>query len=147
MNNGLEHTQLAEGSDGEEDFATAQMETALREALRPGDPPAGFAERLMARAVAGDRPASLSAKPAELSRPPAKFLRWPAHTMWTRGAVAAALILGLLEVQSTYNRMRERQRRIAAATAQFETTERVTLRALAQAREQLQRAGVPLTLD
>ncbi len=146
MNNGPEHTHFAEGS-GEEDLALAQMEPALRQALRPEDPPAGFADRLMARAVAGDHPAPLGASIGEPPRPAAKLLSWPAHKLWTRGAIAAALILGLFEAQSTYSRMREQQRRIAAATAQFQTTERVTVRALAQAREQLQRAGVPLTFD
>jgi hypothetical protein len=43
--------------------------------------------------------------------------------------------------------MREQQRRVVQATQQFQTTERITVRALAQAREQLQRAGVPLSLD
>ena len=64
-----------------------------------------------------------------------------------RGAIAAAVILGLFEGEGAYRRVREQQRRIAAATAQFQTTERVTVHALAQAREQLQRAGVPLTFD
>jgi hypothetical protein len=146
VNNGPEHTRFAEGSSGE-DLATVDMETALRQALRPEDPPAGFADRLMARAAAGERPAALTANTGGPSRPAGKLLAWPAHKTWTRGAIAAALILGLLEAESTYTKMREQQRRIAAATAQFQTTERVTVRALAQAREQLQKAGVPLTFD
>lgn len=144
MNNGPEYTQFAEGS-GEDDRAPDSLEPALQQALRHEDPPAGFADRLMARAAAGDPPAHTAAALNHLGTN--KILAWPTRSPWVRGAIAAALILGALEGESTYRRIREQQRRIAEATAQFQTTERVTVHALAQAREQLQRAGVPLTFD
>ena len=148
MNNGPEYTKFAEGSgEAGDDLDLQLLEPVLRQALRHEDPPAGFAERLMARAIAGDRPAPLSAAAGSESAKAGKVLHWPMRRLWVRGAIAAALILGLFEGESTYKRIRDQQRRIAEATAQFQTTERVTVHALAQAREQLQRAGVPLTFD
>lgn len=123
-----------------------ELEAALRQVLRPEEPPAGFADRVMARAgvpIAAPREAMAQGA----GRPGAKVLAWPVRRVWVGGAVAAAVLLGCFEGGEAWHRVREQQRRVAAATAQFETTERVTVRALAQAREQLQRAGVPITLD
>lgn len=142
MNNGPEYTQSEGGGSRELDERV--LEPILREALARKDPPAGFTDRVMARALAGDIPATLQPAPAAAK---GSLLHWPVRRFWAVGAVAATLILGLFEGETTYRRFRDEQRRIAEATAQFQTSERVTMRALAQAREQLQRAGVPLTSD
>lgn len=159
MNNGPDPKKFEERNGGP-DREEQQLEAALRQALRHDDPPPGFADRLMARALAGDQPSS-TATPAPSGLPPAAppvaaaqparasatVLHWPVRNPWLRAGIAVVLLLGILEGESTYKRIREQQRRIAAATAQFQTTERVTVRALAQAKEQLQRAGVPLNFD
>ncbi len=142
--NGPEHTEFEERT-GDGELGLEVLEPALRQALRHEDPPAGFTDRLMTRALAGERAARVAAAPE--AGEPGKLLPWRVRPLWMRGAIAAALILGLFEGEGAYKRVREQQHRIAAATAQFQTTERVTVHALAQAREQLQRAGVPLTFD
>ena len=119
------------------------LEAALRRTLEPEFPPIGFADRVMARALAGDRPQSLGSK----MQAHGNLLHWPQRRLWITGAIAAALVAGILEGGVAFRRVREQQRRIVEATQQFQTTERVTVHALAQAREQLQRAGVPLSLD
>ena len=148
MNNRPEHTNLGEGMGGDElgtDAFEPTLEPGLRAALRHQDPPPGFADRLVARALAGDQPTATA--PSSKPQDHGKLLPWRVRPLWMKGAIAAALILGLFEGEGAYKSFREQQRRIAQATAQFQTTERVTVHALAQAREQLQRAGVPLTLD
>lgn len=142
MNNGPEVSQAADelASSGQ---GETSLEPALRQALGRRAAPSGFADRVMARAARGEAP-SVNA-PAQQDR--GLLRHWPASRAWARGAIAAGLLLGALESESLYRRFREQQRRIAEATAQFQTTERVTVRALAQAREQLQRAGVPLSFD
>ena len=124
------------------------FEADLRRTLHHRDAPAGFADRLVARALAGERAAPvLTPGNASLTSVEGKLRRWPERRLWLTGAIAAALIAGLFGGEVEYRRFREQQRRVAEATRQFQTTERVTVRALAQAREQLQRAGVPLNLD
>ena len=156
MNNGPEHTHITEGRDdgrgdgpfgdlGVDPAEDPQLEAALRQVLGHQDTPPGFTDRLVARVLAGDYPHAVAPLVAPAAK--GKVLAWPSSGIWVRGAIAAALLLGVFEGESAYKRFREQQRRIAEATAQFQTTERVTLRALAQAKEQLQRAGVPLTLD
>ena len=147
MNNGPEDASLDHGDadaiaaealrDAQEG---AQLDTSLRQALRHEDPPVGFADRVVARALRQEE---------AVPHPPAqgRLLPWPVRQVWVRGTVAAALLLGLFEGNFAVKRFREQQRRVATATAQFQTTERVTVHALAQARAQLERAGVPLTLD
>ncbi len=142
------------GSD-DAGFATEssdpQLEAALRLALRPEIPPAGFADRVMARALATEPQVQASngqgktSDPAIVHKP--KLLHWPQSRLWITVAVAASLLVGIFEGGVALKHVREQQRRIVEATKQFQTTERITVHALAQAREQLQRAGVPLTLD
>ncbi len=158
MNNGPENLKLEKGANpaaGADGAAASsapaasgsedpQLEAALRRALRPEIPPAGFAERVMARALAENAAAPV----VTAGRPQnGKLLHWPQSRFWITGAVAAALIAGVFEGGLAYRHVREQQRRIVEATHQFQTTERITVHALAQAREQLQRAGVSLTLD
>lgn len=139
MNNGPEHTKF----ERDEPAVDPALEAALRQVLRRTDTPEGFADRVMARALAGEKPAPRSKE----SDGGAKLLHWPQSRLWVSGAVAAALIAGLLEGGVALRHVREQQQKVVEATRQFQTTERITVRALAQAREQLQRAGVPLNLD
>ena len=144
MNNGPEEIDENTLTDG---ATPTPLEVQLRRALRPEDPPSGFADRVLARAgVARAQPPPVPAPPGgEHSR--GRLLSWPMRRPWVSGAIAAALVLGCFEAEITWQKVREQERRVAQATAQFQTTERVTVHALAQAREQLQRAGVSLTLD
>ena len=118
------------------------LEADLRRTLRHRDPPAGFADSVMRRALAGDRPGSRSAEAAA-----GQLVCWPQRRFWLSGAIAAGVTAGIFAGAVELQRFREQQRRVAEATRQFQTTERVTMHALAQAREQLQRAGVSLDLD
>lgn len=114
-----------------EDFAALEHE--LRNALRPVDPPAGFADRVIARAHAEarvePRRASIFAFPGLRSR------------VWIPGAVAAMLLVGVAGEQA-HQRM-EQRRKAEEAQKQFETALQVTDHALDHARQQLERAGIP----
>lgn len=157
MNNGPEDLKLERDAGhtaaaAEVDANDPELEAALRQALRPELAPAGFTDRVMARALAGSGSApvaSVASAPlaAATPRSKAKLLHWPQSRLWVTGAVAAALVAGILEGGLAVERVREQRRKIVEATQQFQTTERITVHALAQAREQLQRAGVPLSLD
>ena len=114
------------------------LDRDLSSALRPVDPPDGFAERVLARAMAGDGNKATFAR-RSLG---AKLLPWPVQSRWLGGAVAAALIAGLFAGGTTFAHRREQEHRAATATAQFDTAERVTDEALAHTRAQLERAGV-----
>lgn len=137
MNNGPETNQNPEAASGD-----PQLEALLWHALRPEDPYTGFADRVLSR-LADEQPSL----PRSTTTSGGKLLAWPQTRLWITGAVAAALLVGLFEGEVAFRRAREQQRRIQQATEQFQTTERITVHALAQAREQLQRAGVPLSLD
>lgn len=164
---------MSEREDDDLELAPPEA-AALRQALRRFDAPAGFTDRVMARALAeqqateaqpdavattsaattdfaanAERGSSATARDAGTGGrgTRGRLLSWPEHRLWVSGLIAAALVAGVFEGEMTYKRVREQQRRIQQATQQFQTTERITLRALSQAREQLQRAGVPLNLD
>lgn len=107
------------------EFETKQFEIRLNQALRRVDSPEGFADRVMQRVAAAPR-----RKVFALS---------PRTSTWVSGAIAAMLALGIFTGEQIHQR-RERER----ANQQFETATRITDQALAHAREQLQRAGVPL---
>ena len=107
------------------EFEQKQWEHRLTQALQHVEPPSGFADRVLQRAE-------------EL--PQRKVLVMsPRVGTWLTGAIAAALALGVFTGERLHQR-HERER----ATQQFETATRITDQALAHAREQLQRAGVPL---
>jgi hypothetical protein len=114
-----------------EDFAALEYE--LRNALRPVDPPAGFADRVIARAR------------AEAPVPPkrASILAFPSlrSRVWIPGAVAAMLLVGVAGEQA-HERM-EQRRKAEEAQKQFETALQLTDDALDHARQQLERAGIP----
>lgn len=69
------------------------------------------------------------------------FARLPVPRLWMGGALAAALTLGVFAGEAIHVR-HDRER--AEAEKQFDEAQQITERALAHAREQVQRAGVSL---
>ncbi len=148
-------------SEQEMDVEMDELERALTKALRRVDAPEGFAEKVVGRACAApmhedgmvmNGAAGMGAAPAQVSeaRPGAPGVvamqprRWPVRMQaWMGGAIAAALALGMFGAEQIHLR-RERAAQAAAANEQFDAAVRVTDRALAQTREQLQRAGLNL---
>lgn len=137
MSKGPEEREI---SWGEEPMAgdtanaeTAAFETELQTALRPLEPPAGFAERVLAAAAAGDREVQAA--------PRAKVLPFRNWRVAIGSALAACLVGGAFATQELHHQ-RERQHQRAVANQQFETATRITDQALAHTREQLARAGV-----
>ena len=124
------------------------MEALLRAQLsEPLVLPAGFAERVLARAAAestaATRPAGRVASPAAR----AKVLAFPRGAAWrlvAGGALAASVLVGTFGVELE-RRQRDASRMAherVVANQQFEEASRITDAALAHTREQLQRAGV-----
>jgi len=115
-----------------EDFAALEHE--ICNALRPVDPPAGFADRVIARARAEAAP-----QPKR-----ARILMFPTmrSRVWIGSAVAAMLLVGVAGEQA-HERM-EQRRKAEEAQKQFEMALQVTDRALEHARQQLQHAGISL---
>jgi hypothetical protein len=112
------------------DVKLAEFELQLARAMRRVDAPEGFVERVM----------ETSANPAEkvrVMRPRQGMWRMQA---WMGGAVAAALALGMFGAQQLHQRREQ-----AKADQQFAVAMQVTDHALAQTREQLQRAGLKLS--
>jgi hypothetical protein len=116
-----------------EDFTSLERE--LRQALRPVDPPAGFADRVIARSRGPEHAAAPQKR--------ARILMFPAirSRVWIGSAVAAMLLVGVAGEQA-HQRM-EQRRKAEEAQRQFETALQVTDRALEHARQQIERAGVP----
>ena len=110
----------------------ADLERELRQALRPVNPPAGFADRVMARthtsAVEQPKRARILMFPKLRSR------------IWIPSAVAAMLLVGVAGERA--HEQMEQRRKAEEAQKQFETALQVTDRALEHARQQLQRAGI-----
>jgi hypothetical protein len=123
------------------------FEGQVAESLKRVEAPAGFAERLMARAVVETHIAEASRStalrvgaPGLVSAGKAKIIAFPrARSVWMSGAVAAALVVGTF-VGVDKHRQHERER----ATQEFETATRITDQALEHTRDQLARAGVRL---
>jgi hypothetical protein len=112
------------------DVKLAEFELQLARAMRRVDAPEGFVERVM----------ETSANPAEkvrVMRPRQGMWRMQA---WMGGAVAAALALGMFGAQQLHQRREQ-----AKADQQFAVAMQVTDHALAQTRQQLQRAGLKLS--
>lgn len=145
MKNGPEGTEDFNENNAMQDEHTWTGESALERdltaALRHVDSPRGFADRVVERALAGQQVSAPIPAP-EPRR--AKVLAWPALRPWIGGAVAAALVAGLFATETAVQHRRAQERRVSQATAQFETTERITDRALEQARRHIAQAGVPL---
>ncbi|MGA1981624.1 MAG: hypothetical protein ABSG84_04050 [Acidobacteriaceae bacterium] len=115
-----------------------KFEQELTQAMRAVDPPEGFAERVLTRAEAREAPR-------------ARVLAMPRRRpLWTSGAVAAALLVGVFVGEQTHMRhQREQaeatqQQRAEAAQRQFEAGIRITDETLDHARAQLARAGIEL---
>jgi hypothetical protein len=118
------------------------LEHELRNALRPVDPPAGFADRVLARARQSDSQAAAQAEPAgKAARAPVLTFTSRRSRVWIGSAIAAMLLAGVA-VEGTH-RM-EQRRRTEEAQRQFETAMQVTNRTLDHVRDQLQRVRVPL---
>lgn len=105
-----------------------KFEEELTRMMRSVDPPAGFADRTIARVVAS-------------SKMPAKVIVMRQRLRpWFSGAIAAALLLGLFFTERVH--VRHEREQAAQAQSQFEAGIRITDRALEHTRQQLQRAGV-----
>jgi type VI protein secretion system component VasF len=110
----------------EESFTKFEQE--LAQAMRGVDPPEGFAERVLARAQASEQPrARVLAMPRRLP-------------LWTSGAIAAALLVGVFAGDQLHARHQREQAQLAQQ--QFEAGVRITDDALEHTREQLAQAGV-----
>ncbi len=106
-----------------------EFEQSLTEAMRGVDAPAGFADRVMARVEAGERPkATVVAMPVR-------------QRVWLGGALAACLaggvVWGGVEMHARHERQAQVQREFAVGM-------RVTSDALRDTRETLRASGVML---
>jgi hypothetical protein len=113
------------------------LDGQLTQALRPVDPPPGFAAKIME--LVAKSPAQPTEQPARLFtlRP-----RWqnPTLRLWTTGALAAALVACLFTGEQLHRRHQQQ-----LADQQFLTAVRITDHALDQTRAQLLRAGIKFT--
>jgi hypothetical protein len=120
-----------ERMDGPElvpDLKLAEFELQLARAMRRVDAPEGFAARVMEKA---EQPQAVV-----VMRPRNGLLRMQA---WMGGAIAAVLAIGMYGAEVLHQRREQ-----AKADQQFAVAMQVTDHALAQTREQLQRAGLKL---
>lgn len=112
---------------------TNAAEAELQQEMKRVAAPAGFADRLMARAEA-----------EQVKRPQrARVLafRSPIARTWIGGAIAAMLTLGVFVGGEVHERREKRQ---AEVQQQFETAMRVTDHALEHTRDSLAKAGISL---
>jgi len=116
----------------EPDVKLVEFELQLARAMRRVDAPEGFAARVMNTAAS---PAEVKQKVLVL-RPRSGLWRLQA---WMGGALAAVLALGMYGAEVLHQRREQ-----AKADQQFAVAMQVTDHALAQTREQLQRAGLKL---
>jgi len=120
-----------ERMDGPElvpDLKLAEFELQLARAMRRVDAPDGFAARVMDKAEQAQR--------VVVMRPRSGLFRMQA---WMGGAAAAVLALGMYGAEVLHQRREQ-----AKADQQFAVAVQATDHALAQTREQLQRAGLKL---
>lgn len=111
----------------------AHFEAELTLALQHVDPPAGFADRVLAKAAEHGN---------EVSR--AQVLTMPRRVQaWVGGAIAAALLVGALGIQQQHER-RKRAEEAAQAQQQLELALQITGQTLANVRAQVQEAGIRL---
>ena len=134
-----------EKMDGPElvpDLKLAEFELELARAMRRVDAPEGFAARVVARAESGDivstqvRESGPGAPGVVVMRPQSRLWRMQA---WMGGAIAAVLAIGMYGAEVLHQRREQ-----AKADEQFAVAVQATDHALAQTREQLQRAGLKL---
>lgn len=107
-----------------------EFEQKLADAMRRVDAPERFADRAYARIQA-----------AEPTR--GKVLPMtPRMRLWASGALAAALLLGVVATEEVHRRQQREQAEMAQQ--QFQEALRITDRALDHTRQQLQQAGLQL---
>ncbi len=134
-----------ERMDGPElvpDLRLAEFELQLARAMARVDAPEGFAGRVIARAQSGDAD-STQVSEARPGAPgvvviPKRSGLWRMQA-WMGGAIAAVLAIGMYGAEVLHQRREQ-----AKADQQFAVAVQVTDHALAQTREQLQRAGLKL---
>ena len=114
------------------DLKLAEFELQLARAMRRVDAPEGFAARVMERSTS---PADVEQKVLVI-RPRSGLWRMQA---WMGGAIAAVLAIGMYGAEVLHQRREQ-----AKADEQFAVAVQATDHALAQTREQLQRAGLKL---
>jgi hypothetical protein len=112
------------------DTSLAQFERELVIALRPADPPEGFAQRTQARAALG---APGGARLLQVV---------PRTRLWALPALAALLLVGAWAGERVH--LRRQREQAALAERKFEVAVGITDRTLEHTREQLRRAGVQL---
>ena len=120
-----------ERMDGPElvpDLKLAEFELQLARAMRRVDAPEGFAARVMEKA---------EQQPAVVVMRPRNGL-WRMQA-WMGGAIAAVLAIGMYGAEVLHQRREQ-----AKADQQFAVAMQATNHAIAQTREQLQRAGLKL---
>lgn len=120
-----------EQMDGPElvsDLTMAEFELMLARAMARVDAPEGFATRVMEKA--GQKQTVITMRP--------RNGLWRMQA-WMGGAIAAALAVGMYGAEVLHQRREQ-----AKADQQFAVAMQVTDHALAQTREQLQRAGLKL---
>ena len=113
------------------EFERARFEAELTLAMQHVDAPAGFADRVLAKA-------------AEAEPRRAKILMMPRRVQaWAGGAIAAVLLAGAFGIQQQHER-RQRAEEAARAQQQYEQALQITGETLDHVRMQLQQAGVPV---
>jgi hypothetical protein len=123
-----QHRELNQpGDSNQPDESFVELERRLKLALRPVDPPEGFADRVMER--------GRTAKPGG-----AKVVTMAPRRVWASGAIAAALMAGAFVGEQTH--LRHERERAEQAQRQFDTAMRITDQTLEHVRLQLQQAGV-----
>ena len=107
-----------------------ELEQYLTQALRPVDAPVSLTERILARAE--------SARSAKANA----VRMWTRPRVWASGAIAAAIVAGVL-IGGQIHERRERQK-VELAQHQFEAALKITSDTLEQTRQELQQAGIDL---
>jgi hypothetical protein len=132
----FEPEKFENGEFGRDEFERARFEAELTLAMQRVDAPAGFADRVLAKAAG---PESQKAEALK-----GKVLMMPRRVRaWVGGAVAAVLMAGAFGIQQQHER-RERAEEAARAQQQYEQALQITGEALDHVRAQLQQAGVPV---
>jgi hypothetical protein len=132
-----EQEKRVDGPELVPDLKLAEFELQLARAMRRVDAPEGFAARVMERGAS-------PAEPAQKVVVMRSRFGLPRMQAWTGGAIAAMLALGMFGAEQLHQR-HEREQQTAMANQQFAMAVQVTDHALAQTREQLQRAGLNLS--
>jgi hypothetical protein len=108
----------------------AELELYLTQALRPVDPPARLTERILARAESARSEKTNVAK------------TWTRPRVWVSGAIAAAIVAGVLTGGQIHER--REQQKAELAQRQFEAALKITSDTLEQTRRELQQAGIDM---